>query len=341
MRRLFSVATLLALLSSVGPAASQQEGRIYRIGFLWIGTPEHVTTPFEKWTGPGSKIRDALAEHGFVVGKNLVVDIRHAYGDMSRLPVEARSLVMSGVDLIFTDGTPPTVAAMQITSTVPIVFHQAGDPVEKGLIRSLAQPGANVTGTATLITQPKLLQFLKQMAPETQRAAVVGYAQNKGAPEERVEDYRAFVMKRWQDAAATAGMEYVRMPVNSLAEAESKLAELARAGNAGVVIQVDATMFQWRKDILSMALKHRLPSSCAQQRQYAVHGCLVTYTEDTHATAHRLGIMLVKILRGARPADIPAEEPASFKLIINDRTAKALGLGVPPLLRAFADEVIE
>jgi putative tryptophan/tyrosine transport system substrate-binding protein len=192
-----------------------------------------------------------------------------------------------------------------------------------------------------LITQTKLWQFLKQISPTTRRAAVVGNAQNKGAPEGRVEAYRAFVGKRWQDAAADAGMEYIRMPIKSLDEAESKFAELADAGDAGIIIQVDATMFQWRQDILKMALKHRLPSSCAQQRQYAVHGCLVTYTEDADATAQRLGIMLVKILKGVKPADIPAEEPASFKLIINAKTAKALDLTVPLSLRALADEVIE
>jgi putative ABC transport system substrate-binding protein len=198
-----------------------------------------------------------------------------------------------------------------------------------------------VTGTATLITQPKLWQFLKQISPNTRSAAVVSYAQNRAAPKDRVEAYRAFVEKRWQDAAADSGMRYIRMPVNSLDEAASKFAELADEGDAGVIIQVDATMYQWRQDILRMALKHRLPSSCAQQRQYAVHGCLVTYAEDTDATAQRLGIMLVKILQGIKPAEIPAEEPASFKLIVNARTAKALDLAVPLSLRALADEVIE
>jgi putative ABC transport system substrate-binding protein len=343
MRRLLSAIAwmLLALMVDVCAAAAQQPGRVYKIGYLWIGRAGLESRPFESWTEPNSAIRDALRDNGFVVGKNLVVDVRHAHGEVARLAVEAESLVASGVDVIVTVGTPPTLAAMQATKRIPIVFMQAGDPVEKGLIASLASPGGNVTGMATLITQPKLWQFLREISPSTRRVAVVGYAQNRGAPEDRVESYRAFVNKRWMEAAAAVGMEYLRMPVNSLGEVDSKFAELAGGGDAGIIISVDSTVSLWRSELMQMALQHRLVSSCPQGRWWAEAGCLVTYTEDVHAMNRGLGTNVAKVLKGTRPADIPVEQPTVIKLIINAKTAKALDLTVPPSLLALADEVIE
>src|ERR1700716_837813 len=150
MRFLFSTfaLALLGLTVNICPASAQQTDRVYRIGWLWIGTPGHVQLPMEQWTGSGAAFRDALRDRGYVVGKNLVVDLRHAKGDVTLLAAEAEALVASKVDVIVSSGTPSTIAAMQATKTIPIVFPGVGDPVGKGIVASLAKPGGNVTGMA-------------------------------------------------------------------------------------------------------------------------------------------------------------------------------------------------
>src|SRR5262249_34651514 len=157
---LFVFASLLALIVDIAAVSAQQSDRVYRIGWLSIGRPDREYPPIEKWTGGFGAFRDALRDSGYVVGKNLVVDVRHGHGEKARLVTEAASLVASNVDLIVTIGSPPTIAAMQATKHIPIVFAWVGDPVEKGMVASLARPSGNVTGMAVLIAYPKLWQFL-------------------------------------------------------------------------------------------------------------------------------------------------------------------------------------
>lgn len=174
MRPLLSAVawTLLALMVDAGAASAQQPGRVYKIGWLWIGRPGYVPVPIEKWTTGGAAFRDSLRDSGYVVGKNLVVDVRHASGDAARLEAEAEALVAMGVDVIVTQGTPPTVAAMKATKRLPIVFEGVGDPVEKGIVASFARPGGNVTGMAVLIAGAKQWQLLHEIAPAVRRAGV-------------------------------------------------------------------------------------------------------------------------------------------------------------------------
>jgi len=342
MRSLLSALawTLLVLMADGDAASAQQPGRVYRIGYLWIGRPDFVPQPFEQWTGPGATFRDVLRDAGFVSGKNLVVDYRHAQGDVGRLEAEAQSLVASGVDVLVPGGTAPTAAAIRATKRIPIVFDGVGSPVEKGFVASLANPGGNVTGIAVGINGPKLWQFLRDIAPATRRGGALIYAPNNYA--NAVDPaYRAKARERIGADAAAAGVEFVDLNVDTLEEIESRFAELGNGGGAGVVVYTDSTLFAWRSSIVEMVLRHRLPTVCLQWLGWAEAGCLVTYGEDFHAIARGSATMVAKVLKGLKPADIPVEQPTHFKLIINLRTAKALDLTVPPSLLAQADEIIE
>ena len=334
--------TVLALTFDIGSAAAQEPGRVYKIGLLWIGRPGWVSPPIEKWTGEAAIIRDRLRDAGYVVGKNLVIDARHVNGDAARLGAEAEALVTSGVDVITTNGTPPTVAAMQATKSIPIVFWGVGDPIDKGIVESLARPGGNVTGMAVLIALAKQWHLLHEAAPAVRRAGFLGNAANRPA-EDRQAAWEATWLERMRADAAAVGIEPIRMRVYTLADVKTRFAELASGGAAGVVVSQDALLVspEWRPFIMEMALSYRLPTSCAQQHSWAESGCLVTYTEDWNAVLRGFTAQVVKVLRGTRPADIPVEQPTSYKLVINAKTAKALELTLPSAFLALADEVIE
>lgn len=343
MRRLLSAIALIivALMVDVSTAAAQQPGRVYKIGWLWIGRPDHAQEPMEKWRGDSAVVRDGLRDSGYVLGKNLIVHARHAQGDVSRLAAEAEALVGSNVDAIITVGTQPTLAAMQATKSIPIIFNGVGDPEWKGMVANLARPGGNVTGMAVQIAEPKLWQLLRDVSPNTRRAGAVVYAPN--APtEKQVEAYSTKVRERRMAAAAAVGIESIRMSVNTLGEIESQFGELASSNrHAGIIVYSDLTMVQWRTSVMELAIRNRLATSCPQLRLWAEAGCLVTYAEDSQATNRRVAEQVAKVLKGAKPADIPVEQPSSFKLIINLKTAKALGLTVPTSLLVVADEIIE
>jgi putative ABC transport system substrate-binding protein len=332
--------TFLALMFDIGAAVAQQDGHVYRIGFLSIGRPGLVSEPPEKWTGQIATFRDTLRDSGFVVGKNLVIDLRQAEGDVTRLAALAEALVASNPDVIVSPGTPSTIAAMQATKTLPIVFPGVGDPVEKGIVASLAKPGGNVTGIAVNVETSKLWQILRDIAPTTQRAGLLrnglnNYA-NRSTPE-----FRALSTSRHRTYAAAAGIELVEMAVTTVEEIEPKFADIASHGNAAIYILTDETLFSWRSAIMAMASRHRLLTTCVQTPEWGAAGCLATYGEDPHDRMQRAAAQVVKILNGAKPADTPVEQPMRFKLIINTKTAKALGLTVPPSLLHAADEVIE
>jgi len=337
MRSLLSAFAWILLVSMVdiGTAPAQQTDRVYKIGWLWLGRPGLVQVPMEKWTGsPGAAFRDALRDSGYVLGKNFIVDVRHGHGEVARLAAAASSLVSSDVDLIVTVGTAPTIAAMQATRRIPIVFVGAHDPVGKGLVASLANPGGNVTGMAVQVAGPKIYQLLRDIAPAIRRAGLLNYWPN--VPEQ----YRETGRTNSKAAAAAIGVELIPLRVTDRDELEPKLAELAGAGDGGLIISSDATLLQWSAYILATALRHQLVTVC-DELEWVAAGCLITYAEDPYVRLRRAAGLVNKILKGTRPADIPVEEPTTFKLVINARTAKALDLAVPPSLLAIADEVIE
>jgi putative ABC transport system substrate-binding protein len=246
------------------------------------------------------------------------------------------------VDVIVTAGSPPTVAAMQATGHIPIVFFGVSYPVEKGMVASLARPGGNVTGMAVMDAIPRQWQLLREVAPAVRRAGRLENAANRPA-DERYAEYRSSVLDYVKADAAAVGIEPIRMGVFGFNDIEPLLAELSRRGEAGVVVINDPLLvsLDWRPSIMEMAIRHRLPTSCARERAWAQSGCLVTYAEDWDATLRGLAAQVARVLGGTRPADIPVEQAAGQQLIVNVRTAKALGLTVPPAILARADEVIE
>jgi putative ABC transport system substrate-binding protein len=331
---------LLAFLAAAAAASAQQSGRVYKIGYLFAGTPGEVRPPFEKWTGQNAVFVDALRDKGFAVGKNLVVEVRLAGGDVSRLPALAESLVAWQPDVIVSPGTAATVAAMRATKTIPIVFVGLGGPVEKGIVASLAKPGGNVTGIAVNVETSKMSQLLRDAAPSLRRLGWVAYEPNTFA-HNRTPEYRAGRIARLGTVIAQEGFEFVDLFVDSLDELEPKVAALASRGEAALFMSTDPMLFSWRASIMAMALRYRLPTACAQSFGWGEAGCLITYGEDPYDLRRRGAAQVAKILNGTKPADIPVEQPTKFNLIVNARTAKALGLTLPPSLFALADEVIE
>jgi putative ABC transport system substrate-binding protein len=331
-----------ALMADVCAASAQQPGRTYKIGWLSIGRPGFVPVPVEKWTEERGAFRDLLRDSGFVAGKNLLVDQRHAYGEAARLAAEAEALVASGVDVIVTQGTPPTAAALKATNRIPIVFYGVGDPVEKGLAASLARPGGNATGMAVMIAFSKQWQLLREAAPSVRRAAMIGNSGNRPNDDRRAA-FDRFWSERMRADAAAVGIEPVETTAYTLKDVEAIFATLDGEGPAGLIVVNDALFNSpdWRPSIIEMAIKHRLPTSCAQTRSWAESGCLVTYYENWHAISRGAAAQVVKVLRGTPPADIPIELPTDYKLVVNMKTAKTLDLTVPPSLLARADELIE
>ena len=342
MRTLLSgfMSMLLVLLVDVGAISAQQSGRVYRIALLWIGEQGVVREPFEAIKGPFGDLRDVLRDKGFVLGKNLVADMRNAQGDVSRLSALAEALVATNPDVLVTAGTAPTVAAMRATKTIPIVFVGVGSPVERGIAKSLANPGGNATGQAVNLSSPKIWQLLRDAAPMIRRAGLVAYAPNSLA-QDRSPEYRAARMAIASREPSQVGFALSDLMVDSLEELEPKVAALAGGGEAALFISTDVTLFSWRSQIMGLAMRYRLPTACTQRFDWGEAGCLITYGEDNTDLGLRAAPQVAKILNGTKPSDVPIEQPTKFKLILNAKTAKELGLTLPPSMLAFADEVIE
>jgi putative tryptophan/tyrosine transport system substrate-binding protein len=333
---------ILGLTVDIGAASAQQSDRVYKIGWLSLARPGWVYPPIETWPGAIGGFWDALRDKGFVVGKNLVVDLRHGNGDMARLAQEAESLAASNVDLIVTRGGAATAAAMQATKHIPIVFLEVGDPVGRGMVASLAKPGGNVTGIAVQVTGPKMYQLIRDIAPKVRRVGRLNYgpARANSLNQDRAQEYQATQDAINKTAAAAVGLEDIYFPVNSRDEIEPKLAEFAKGGDAALIIVSDITISLWSEYILATALQHRLVTAC-NDIGWARAGCAISYADDNYARLRRGAVMVDKVLKGTKPADIPVEQPTVFKLIVNARTMKALDLTVPPMLLTLADEVIE
>jgi putative tryptophan/tyrosine transport system substrate-binding protein len=331
--------SLFALTVAVG-AAAQQSAKVHGIGILVAGTPGATPDPIQEWAGPFfGGFRDELTSNGYVVGRNLLVDLRSAGGDVSRLPALAEQLVTTRPDVLVTPGTAATVAMMKATKTIPIVFG-VGSPVERGIVKSLVDHGGNVTGQSLNLSTPKLWQLLRDAAPTTRRAGVVAYAPNALAADKSPK-YRAARMAILSEGSAEAGIEVADFLVESVDELEAKVGTLASGGEAALFIAGDPVLFSWHSQIMEMAIRHRLPTACGLWLGWGEAGCLLTYGEIDEERGKRTAAQVIKILSGTKPADIPIEQPTQFKFIINAKTARALGLALPPVLLQAADEVIE
>jgi putative ABC transport system substrate-binding protein len=273
---------------------------------------------------------DGMRELGYVEGQNLFV--KRAFGNLDRLPSMVAELVAAGVDVIVTTGPRETRAVQQATATIPIVMTFVYDPVAEGLVKSLARPGTNATGVTSLVPglSQKYVELLKEAVPTARRFGVVTSPRNP-PPTNRHE---------LEDAVKARGMSVSFLSISAPADFDSALARAKRDGIAGIIATSDGVTFLHRRALVEAALKHRLPGMY-WAREYVEAGGLMTYSASLAGLRRHAAIYVDKVLKGAKPADLPIEQPTKFDLVINLKTAKALGLTIPPSLLQRADQVIE
>jgi putative ABC transport system substrate-binding protein len=322
-RRTFMALVSGGLLAAPLAAGAQSAKNVYRIGYLSVGSPVSHKRYFEKFL-------QGLVDLGYVEGRDFVMEYRWAEGHQDRLAELAADLVRARVDVIVTAGTTPTYAAMQATKTIPIVFGSAGNVVEKGIVASLARPGGNVTGLTYQLGYLKLYQVLKEAAPKVARGVYLYDAGNNPRDvEERQRSQAKAANVEWQLVA-------LRDDPNGIAQA---FAEFGRGRN-GLLLDNSTPVQLKAQQICSLALQHRIPT-IGRDRSFPDAGCLMFYGENTYEMYRRAAGLVNKILKGAKPANLPVEHPTKFDLIINLKTAKALGLTIPDSLLRRADEVIQ
>jgi putative tryptophan/tyrosine transport system substrate-binding protein len=298
------------------------------IGFLGGASPG----PFAPFV---AAFHQGLSETGYVEGQNVTIEYRWAEGRYDRLPALAADLVVRKVDVIATSGGPvPARAAKNATVTIPIVFV-AGDPVGEGLVASLARPGGNLTGVSILSTElmPKRLELISELV---RQARVIALLVNPNTGAERMEG----MIRDVQEAARAKGVQLHILKAGSESEIDAAFTTLVQPQAGALVVSSDPFFNSRRDQLVALAARNAIPA-IYQSREFAAAGGLMSYGSSTVGTYRQAGAYVARILAGANPADLPVEQPTRFELVINLKTAKALGLTVPPSILARADEVIE
>jgi len=317
--------TLLGGAAAAWPLAAraQQGGKTYTVGYFSAGSPDPLQ----------DVLTDALRELGWVEGKNVAFERRYAENRLERLPELAADLVRLKVDVIVGPGTLAPLAAKGASSTIPIVMTSAGDPLGSGLVASLARPGGNVTGMSLMVPDlgGKRLELLKEVMPRLARVAVLWNAVNP---------YSTIVFKETEAAGRKLGIEVRSLEVRGPDDFDGAF-EAARRQHPGALVTVeDPLTFNHRKLIADFAAGQRLPS-LSGPKEFVAAGGLVSYGTNLADLLRRAAGYVDKIFKGATPADLPVQQPTKFELVINLKTARAIGLEIPPTLLARADEVIE
>ena len=318
--RLLILATVL--FASLYLAHAQKE-TTRRIGVLYLGAPPNANL---------DAFIQGLRELRYVEGKNILIEYRFAEGKAERLPELARELVLLKVDAIFTTGTPAIFALKEATKTIPIVFFSTSDPIGTGVVASLAHPGGNITGISVLASDlwPKRLELLKEIFPKLSKVAMVWNKGNAGM---------ALEAKATQDVAGPLGITLQDRGVKDPNELEVIFGVMSKDRPDGFLALMDPVLNSYQKRILDFLVKNRLPAIFENQA-WVEAGGLISYGAN-YADAHRRAATLMdKILKGTKPADIPVEQPMRFELVINLKTAKEIGLTIPPNVLARADKVI-
>jgi putative ABC transport system substrate-binding protein len=311
-------------------AYAQQQPRMRRIGVL-MAHPES-DPEFKAYVGA---FWEGLDKLGWTEGRNIHTDFRWgALDDAEARQRSAKELIALQPDLILTQNTPPTASMLQQTRTIPVVFVIVADPVGSGFVDSLSRPGANATGFT--IMEPtisgKWVELLKEIAPHVNRAAVLFNPAT--AP------YADIYLNPFKAAAVSFGLEAIAAPVHSTSDLESVIAEWARTPNGGLVVMPDGFLNVHRAEIVSLAARHRLPA-IYPWRFFPDLGGLLSYGSDQRELFRSAAGYVDRILKGAKPTDLPVQAPVKYQLIINLKTAKALGIEVPLFFQQRADEVIE
>jgi putative ABC transport system substrate-binding protein len=303
-------------------ARAQPSGKIWRIGF--------IAHRYEEFYDP---LFQGLRELGYTEGQNLVVERRYAEGRVERFKEFAAEMVQLKVDLIIVVTTPAAFAARNATTTIPIVHPAAIDPVGTGLIASLAHPGGNVTGLAVLNAETcaKRLELLREVVPGLSRGAVLWNAANPA---------NTLAWKETEGAGRALGVAIQSHEVRGPGDFEGAFAMIAQQHPDILLVLQDALTLEYRKEIIGFALRERLPSMFVG-KLWAEEGGLMSYGDRLPERYRRAADVVDRILKGAKPADLPVEQPTTFELVVNLKTAKAIGLTLPPAFLARADQVIE
>jgi putative ABC transport system substrate-binding protein len=311
------------ILASVHLAHAQKQATIPRIGVLLLGAPPNANL---------DAFIQGLRELGYIEGKNILIEYRFAEGKADRLPELARELVLLKVDAIFTAGTPAIFALKEATKTIPIVFFSASDPIGTGVVASLAHPGGNITGISVLASDlwPKRLELLKEIFPKLSRVAMVWNKGNAGM---------ALEAKATQDVAGPLGITLQDRGVKDPNELEVILGVVSKDRPDGFLALMDPVLNSYQKRILDFLAKNRLPAMF-ENKNWVEAGGLISYGASYPDAHRRAATLMDKILKGAKPADLPVEQPTKFELVINLKTAKQIGVTIPPNVLARADKVI-
>ena len=326
-RRRLLLTWSVGMLAAPLVARAQQTGKVYQVGYVSLGTRP---APSSMW----GRLLEAMRELNYVEGQNLTLRLALAEGKPERLPGLIGELVQAKVDVIVTTSTQETLAAKKASSTIPIVMTLVPDPVEQGLVASFARPGSNVTGLSTLApgTNQKLVELLREAVPSASRFGVLRSGANSPFPEIRHE---------LQVAAQQTGITLSYIDgINGPDDFDPLLARAKKEGTAGIIAPLGAFTYRYRASLVHAALKHRLPG-IYWVRDFAEEGGLMSYGVNLSDVGRRAATYVDKILKGAKPADLPVEQPSRFEMVINLKTAKVLGLTIPPSLLTRADQVIE
>jgi putative ABC transport system substrate-binding protein len=322
-----ALAAALAVALFALTAEAQPPGKVPRIGLLDYGTPDHARLAW--WDG----FLRQMGEMGHVEGQTVAFERRWARGEIKRLSGLTAELVDLNVDIIVTAGTPALVAAHAATTTIPIVMAPGGDPVELGIVPSLARPGANVTGVTSLGADltTKRLEFLRELLSNRARMAVLWDPSGAGA---------RLAIRETQTTAGRMGLEVRAYAARTPGDFHRAFSAMAKDRAEGLDVATSPMFFTERQRIADLAMKQGLPMMVGA-REYAEAGALASYGADYVDLFRRVAVYVDRILKGAKPADLPIEQPTKFELVINLKTARALGLTIPPSLLLRADQVIQ
>ena len=326
MKKAAVLSILVVVQLAVGATAqAQQQKRVLRIGWLSAGFPSSTTGNLEGF-------RKGMIDLGYVEGKNIEILYRYAEGKSERLPELAAELVRLQVAMIVTSSTAATKTAKQTTIEIPIVVASAGDLVGEGIVTSLARPGGNITGLTAISPDlsGKRLEILKESVPKATRFAVLWHRNPNDEKEVNATEVAALAMR----------VQLQSLPVQSIDEFQNAFAAM-RKERAGALIFIQGPFLGiHRKQLFELAAKDRLPSIC-DAPSWTEEGCLMNYGPDRRDMFRRAATYVDKILKGAKPAELPVEQPTKFEFIINLKTAKQIGLTIPPNVLARADKVIK
>jgi ABC-type uncharacterized transport system substrate-binding protein len=326
-RRTIALLITLTLAILVAPLAADAQlvGKVYRIGLLIPGSASGFASRIEAF-------RHGLRDLGYVEDRNIAIESRFADGQADRLPTLVADLVRLPVDAMVVDGILTIRAAQHATTTIPIIMAVIGDPVGAGLVTSLARPGGNITGLSLMLPEVsgKRLEFLREAVPKLSHVAVLWN------PE--VHDSRV-VFKETQTAVQALGLRLQSLEVRSPAEFDQAFAAMTREHADALVVISNALFFSHRSQLAELTVRHQLPAMF-HSREWAEAGGLMAYGANGEDLYRRAATYVDKILKGATPADLPVEQPTTFELVINLKTAQALGLTIPPTLLFQADKML-